>query len=404
MGLRGSELVSTIISLTPVKEREKVVEAFSRHCHRIRSMEDLFSHQLLLLLGLTVCLSLTSIIIRRIFFHPLMGVSGPLLGKFTDLPTLLAVVKKNRTFQQYELLQKYGSPLRIGTNHLIFSDSESFASIYGQSSSPCLKDRQVYDGLSATGEINVLNVADRHQHARLRRLISHSFALKSLLESETFIQSKIEEYVSQFQGKNKESVDIMAKTHELYLDIVSQLSFGESFDCLAGKNSTAHKDVQAFFTVVPALSFAPFLRYLPIKTLREGARGLARLVEFSRAHVSAYVAQSAEKLHVGSGGKFLQNLASAVDAETGTKLRKEELVENAIIFLIAGSGTTASTTMYLIWECGKQPAIRKRLIHEIRTAFPDPNKMPSYQEASKLVGSLQLVAPHSPLTSPFRSI
>ena len=353
------------------------------------TMETILLHKLLLLLASTACFCTLTIILRRIFFHPLSKFPGPMLGKFTDILTFSAVLQSQRTFQQYELLKKYGSPLRIGTNHLVFAEMDSFADIYGQSSNPCPKDRSVYDGLSATGKANVLNLADRHHHARLRRLIAHSFALKSLLGSEPFIQSKVEDYVSKFQSiDNKSSLDILGTTHEVYLDIVSQLSFGESFDCLSGKNPSAHRDVQAFFTVIPALSFAPFLKYLPIKTLQEGVNGLARLVEFSRSHVSAYVARSAEKLQSkGAGEKFLQNLASAIDAETGTKLTQEELVENAIIFLTAGSGTTAATIIYLIWECGRQPEIRRRLIEEIRTAFPDPTKMPSYEAASKLVSS-----------------
>jgi cytochrome P450 len=344
-------------------------------------------HQLAAIFASLTFLLFVAVIVRRCFFHPLSNYPGPWLGKFTDLPTILAVFRRERTFKQYELLQKYGSPIRMGTNNLVFSDMESFAQIYGQSSRPCLKDPAAYDGLSATGEVNVLNVTDRHQHARLRRLISHSFSVKSLLETEDFLSDKINEYVSIFENRDGQSVDILERTYELFLDIVSQLSFGESFDCLSGKTPTAHHDVQAFFTVVPAMSFAPILRYLPIKSFREGLKGLGRLQEFSRAHVAAYMARSVEKPDFGPKGRFLQNLALSIDAETGTKLTQEELVENAIIFLTAGSGTTAATTIYLIWECGRHPEVRKRLIEEIRGRFPDPSVRPSYEEASKLVST-----------------
>ena len=275
----------------------------------------------------------------------------------------------------------------MGTNSLVYSDMETFVQIYGQSSRPCLKDPAAYDGLSATGEVNVLNATDRHQHARLRRLIAHSFSVKSLLETEEFLREKADEYVSIFENKDGQSVDIFERTYELFLDIVSQLSFGESFDCLTGKTPTAHRDVQAFFTVVPAMSMAPVLRHLPIKAFRDGMQGLGRLQEFSRAHVQAYLSRSAENPDFGPRGSFLQNLALSVDAETGTKLTQEELVENAIIFLTAGSGTTAATTIYLIWECGRHPKVRKRLREEIRTRFPDQSVKPSYEDASKLVST-----------------
>ena len=337
--------------------------------------------------GLTLFLLLfvVAVIIRRCFFHPLSSYPGPWLGKFSEMPTIISVFRRERTFNQYKLLQKYGSPIRIGTNSLVFSDMETLGQIYGQSSNPCLKDPTFYDGLSATGKVNVLNATDRHQHARLRRLISHSFSVNSLLETESFLHQKIDEYISIFETKHGQPVDILERTSELFLDIVSQLSFGQSFDCLSGKSPTAQQDVQAFFTVVPAMSFAPILQYLPIQTFREGLRGLGRLQDFSRAHVAAYMAQSTEKPDFAPSGRFLHNLARAVDAETGTQLSEEELVENAIIFLTAGSGTTAATTVYLIWECGRNPEVRKRVIEEIRARFPDPSVQPSYEEASKLV-------------------
>jgi hypothetical protein len=114
-------------------------------------------------------------IVRRIWFHPLAGYSGPLLGRFTDFLTVYSIFQKSRTFDQSEYLKTHGSPVRIGTNHLVYSDMQSWVDIYGQSSNPCLKHGEVYDGFTVTGSENILKVTDRHQHSRLRRLVSHSF-------------------------------------------------------------------------------------------------------------------------------------------------------------------------------------------------------------------------------------
>ena len=163
-------------------------------------------------LGTTVLLTFIAIL-RRIYFHELSRYPGPWLGKFSEILTIVAVAKRERTFQEHELLSKYGSPVRLGTNHLLFSDKNSISDIYGQSSNPCLKDETVYGGLTATGAINVLNVIDRDQHARLRRLISHSFSLESLLEAESFIQGKVDQYLSMFRGtKDGQSIDILERT------------------------------------------------------------------------------------------------------------------------------------------------------------------------------------------------
>lgn len=99
--------------------------------------------------------------------------------------------------------------------------------------------------MSATGATNILSAVDRHQHARLRRLVAHSFSVKRLREAEPFVQAKIDKYLSAFEGLKGQQIDIFERTYELFLDIVSQLSFGEALDCLEGKNPTAYRDVQA---------------------------------------------------------------------------------------------------------------------------------------------------------------
>jgi cytochrome P450 len=185
-----------------------------------------------------------------------------------------------------------------------------------------------------------------------------------------------------------QTADILEKTYELYLDIVSQLCFGQSFDCLSRKNPTARCDMMAFFEVVPILAFIPWIRYVHIPSLKVGVRGLDRLIEFSRANFDAHLVGGTRKSGASPEAKFLHNLGTAVDEETGTKLSTQEIVENAIIFLTAGAGTTAATTIFLIWECGRNEKVRSRLAEEIRAEFPDPNVAPSYEDACKLVRDL----------------
>lgn len=139
--------------------------------------------------------------------------------------------------------------------------------------------------------------------------------------------------------------------------------------------------------VVPMQSFFPFLRYIPLKYVQDGYRGLQKLIGFSQSSVKAFIDNVLQDPDFAKG-TFLRNLVDAEDTETGSKLSFEELVENTIIFLVAGSDTTAVTTMYTIWECGKNAEVRKRLVEEIRTAFPDPQEMPTFEKASKLVSKL----------------
>lgn len=327
-------------------------------------------------------------IIYNIFFHPIAKYPGPFLAKFTPIYPMLAMFKMNRVRWQHQMLQKYGSPVRVGTNELYFSDMKSWQDIYGQSSNPCPKEKVFYDMFTATGAVSILNERNKAAHARLRRLVSHAFSLKCLLQDEPMIHQKVKtllDIVFTPAATKNVPVDIFSKLMDHYLDITTYLSFGKSFDCVSGQGTLNHDDLDSFMVVVPTQAFFPQLRYVPIKGIQDGYRGLARLIKFAEDSVTEFHTKIEKNGDDYAQGTFLRNLIDAVDPETGSKLSFPELVENTILFLVAGSDTTAVTTIYTIWEIGKRPNVRKKLIDEIRENFPDPSHEPTYEETTKLV-------------------
>ena len=191
-------------------------------------------------------LYLLTTVLYRIYLHPLSKYPGPLLGKFTSLPKLLAMGRMDRVTWQTQMLKTYGSPVRISTNELLFGTMRSWQDIYGQSSNPCAKEPGFYDMFTATGATSILNEIDRGRHARLRRLVSHGFSEKALLQDEAFMIQKVETFVDAVvwpAARKGVSVDVYDKMMEHYLDVVSYLSFGTSFDSVQGKGEMTHHDL-----------------------------------------------------------------------------------------------------------------------------------------------------------------
>lgn len=191
-------------------------------------------------------LYIVTLIIYRIYFHQLSKYPGPLLGKFTSLPKILAMFRMDRVTWQVEMLRKYGDPVRIGTNELVFGNMKSWQDIYGQSSNPCTKEPFFYDQFTVTGARSILNEIDRTQHSRVRRLVSQGFTEKGLLQDEAVFQQRVDLYINAIIAPAVErggSVDIYSKTMDHYLDIVSYLSFGKSFESLLGNGEVTHHDL-----------------------------------------------------------------------------------------------------------------------------------------------------------------
>lgn len=343
-------------------------------------------HPFLFILG-SFFLMFIGIIIRRIYFHPLSGYPGPFLAKFTQYHQYRGVLKRTSTILQYELLQRYGSPCRIGTNHLIFSDPQSITDIYGQSSQTCLKYPGLYLPFSVTGARNVFNVIDKSLHSRFRRLLANGFAARTLLEREELFMGKINEYIDvAFRPKERQVFDIGPQTHHLFLDIISYLGFGQSLNTLSGANLQVEDDLNAFEIAVPATAMAPGIEHLPLSYLQNALTGVRRLANFSHLMVNDYLQRLSgndEKENLKQS--LLYKFVTSIDEQSGTYLSQIELEEHAIIFLAAGSGTTTTALMWFLWKVGQLPEIRERLVKEIREAFPDPAVSPTYAEVSKLV-------------------
>jgi len=198
------------------------------------------------ILYMTFLVYVATLLLYRIYFHELSKYPGPLLGKFTSLPKMLAMARMDRVTWQTEMLKKYGSPVRIGTSELLFGDMKSWQDIYGQSSNPCTKEPFFYNQFTASGSTSILSEIDRVRHSRLRRLVSHGFSQNALLKEEGIVRQKIDlflDVVVDPAARKGISVDIYNKMMEHYLDIVSYLSFGTSFNSVSGNGEMTHHDL-----------------------------------------------------------------------------------------------------------------------------------------------------------------
>lgn len=246
----------------------------------------------------------------------------------------------------HALHQKYGPVVRIGANELSFADLDSIKDIYGQSSQPCLKLASFYDAFSVTGAANIFTESDRKAHSFQRRMLSHGFSANAIMESEDIITEKISSFLDTIGAKcaGGASVDIYHYLNCLYLDIVSQLSFDQSFDSLKGNMSSEEQALHAWENIVVIRSMFPWLSRLPFPMIRKGHQGRKTLSQYSKRCIDAFKEKAQARTHASEDKKgLLYGMVVTVDGETGEKLSDLQLRENSLIFITAGSGTSSTT-------------------------------------------------------------
>lgn len=135
------------------------------------------------------------------------------LSGFTSLSYVWEHRRSFRTRRLYDLHQKHAI-IRLGPNTLSFADVGAIKDIYGHGS-PCLKDN-VY-ALTAGSHSHMLNVVDREDHARKRRMLSNAFATRNLEQWEFKITDKVERLLKQFDQRctSPLSLDMLVNPDDL---------------------------------------------------------------------------------------------------------------------------------------------------------------------------------------------
>lgn len=175
----------------------------------------------------------------------------------------------------------------------------------------------------------------------------------------------------------------------LAFDVIASFSFGEPFGFVK-KGEDPYGLIETIDTrgeVVNALgslppSVRPLMKYHPLDSFwTSGLKARASLETFGR---DAY-----RKRKASTDGRkdLLSYLFSATDPETKLPLQEEEIVAEAISFIVGGSDTTSSTMTNFIDFVSRDPDLQSRLQQEIDASFPGQpadDWIPSEKEAGSV--------------------
>lgn len=169
-----------------------------------------------------------SLLAYRLFFNPLKRFPGPYGARVSNFWFASQLANHDGYKKVYELHQKYGDFLRIGSNDLSIIHPKAVNAIYGHGSK-CRK-ADWYD--LNKPRISVLTIRDRTNHDKRRRVWSAAFGDKALRGYEERIKVYQDQLVAQI-GKFGDQAINFTKWSNLYnFDVMGDLAFGKSFDML----------------------------------------------------------------------------------------------------------------------------------------------------------------------------
>ena len=328
---------------------------------------------------IAIYLAYTSIrTVYNVYFHPLSRIPGPKL--WIAFPGLkwISAIRGTIDADVRHWHDIYGSTVRLSPDELSFTSAQAWKDIYSSKNKPEMPKRQVGE---AGRPANILS-CNTEDHIRFRKALGEGFSERALRAQEGVIRGYIDLFVSRLkeQSKYDESIDLVHWYNLVTFDIIGDLSFGRSFDCL--RNARLHSFIKRIVDSMPMLPiFAGAKEYPVLMFLLKHC--MPKRVKESRDRQFAFAQECIEQRTSQTSDNDRNDFMDSLMKTHGTanEVSKGEMVSNAYILLIAGSETTATALAAATYGLLVTPRALDRATKEVRSKFQSEDDI-SFSTAS----------------------
>lgn len=212
------------------------------------------------------------------FFHPLRSFPGPKTWAASRVPFSLAQIGGKPHKKLLELHDKYGPIVRIADNELSFILADAWKDNNGHRSAGRLENPK--EPMAVLGNEHNLFGANLEDHTRMRRVLSHGFSMKAMLDQQPLISTHVNLLLQRLHEHcegGARPVDMVSWYNRVTFDVISDLSWGEALGCL--EKSQDHTWIKALEHTVKyqkflglAKRFSPFTPILKAMIPKELTR------------------------------------------------------------------------------------------------------------------------------------
>jgi cytochrome P450 len=298
-------------------------------------------------------------------YRRLSHIPGPFSAHLSKWWMIRATATGEMPFRLADLCQQYGSLVRIGPNDLVTDDAETLRLINGLRS-PFLRS----DWYSATAFSHDINHAfcerDDEKHAERRTKLIPGYSGRETQGLEEAMDARIEDLCALIERKYLSDatafrpVDLARICSYFTLEVIHTLAFGTTMGFLERdedvygylRNQKAMLPVFEWLSTLPAIEKflrTPWIstRIMPKKTDKTG---IGMLLKFAEKVVQERRSEQRKDMM----GSFIQHGLSDQEAE-----------QEAVLQIIAGSDTTATTIRMILFFIMTNPHVHRHLTEEL---------------------------------------
>lgn len=205
-------------------------------------------------------------------------------------------------------------------------------------------------------------------------MLTNSFTEKTLQGQEPVIESYMDLAMSRFRimatsGDANENGVVLSMFDWLNfftIDIIGDLGFGESFNCL--RDSRYHEWVKTLHNFLKGMIFAAATRFYPTIEYLFFAMLPRSLIKLQKRHTDFANERINRRLNMEKDRPdFITPIMK--DNHDYQNISLEEIQSNAAILMVAGSETTATTLAGLFTYLVQNPDPLQKVVAEVRSRF-----------------------------------
>ncbi|PVH94810.1 cytochrome P450 ClCP1 [Periconia macrospinosa] len=312
-------------------------------------------------------LYLVTKVLYNLHFHPLARFRGPLLWRAFQFPSLAAMLGGKMPYKVKMLHDQYGSIVRIAPNELSIIDDRAWKDIF--QNRDFLRPPQ-YGARPPGVHAHNLISAPADVHARFRKAFAPAFAEQNVASYEPLIRGYFNILVSKLAQKAPSTFDMVAWFNYTTFDIIGDLCWGESFNCLESGKGHAFISVLLHFkaaSIATAIKYYPALDALmPYITPKSALTMLQNVFETGHQQIQRRVQEQANRNKVDILGHVLHYNKVTPPS---MNLTQGEIEFNGLTMIIAGSETLTTVLCGALYHIVSNPSSYQTLATEIRSAF-----------------------------------
>ena len=257
--------------------------------------------------------------------------------------------------------------MRIAANEVSFIDERAWDKIYTYNPGLKFTKSPNWYQPQLNGAYGIMSTPNA-EHNRFRRTFASAFTDKAVQEQEGLILRHSDLLVAQLrkEASNKQPLNVLDWFSYAVLDILGDLCFSESFDCL--ENTAFRHQIDILKNSLIAFTQAVIPRVLGLGMLWRSLVPKAPKQKRNKL-VSSMQVRMSRRLDEGevSNKKDFVTFASRHNDEKG--LSKQEMGNSFADIIVAGSETVTTTLTAITFYMTRSPEIGKRLTDEVRNSF-----------------------------------